>query len=137
MKVSFWNKRKSHLVKDMVKTLWRESFFYELHIVCQFTNIDITDWKSGEEHLVQCNVGLHNELDVRDWLHLQIKFDPSKTDEENLKTLECFDMIQERDPTNGDYHEVEKVLDEYQNCYIYFTNSTVTQWEPESARRIL
>ncbi len=119
----FYTKRKSHLVREAVKEVWRQSFFYELHIACSIDLVDVTDWPEDEATALACNIGMHDDLSMRDWLSIQLQYTGS--DSTDKTEWYCDDKYQ---LPNGDglFGGEPILMDTYQNCYYFPDTSSVT-----------
>ena len=87
-----------------------------MHINCELNKIDVTDWPVGTEKQLECNIGLHNDLSMLDWLLVKVNYaGPDATDP---STWSCVDSYQMADD-DGIFGGQEIATDEYQNCYLF------------------
>ena len=63
-----------------------------MHSKCNFTNIDVTDWKEPKD--IKCQLAFHNDFTegFRDWLSLSVTYDPAKDVAEVSNSAECLDQ---------------------------------------------
>ena len=117
----------------MTNELWQDSYFYELHSIFHVDKVDITQWPTDSQSTIQCNVGIHTDLSMIDWLRATIIYNGDPEEADLVSQWSCIDSYQFPD-SDGKFGGQDILVDTYQNCYILAKDSGVSVYEEDGKK---